>query len=113
MVLGERTAELVKDHYSLVELDCIAVKGKTKGIKIFTIVNANGIDRSYLKSHESFIKAYRSQDWNLANNYIKNLNGAFKGELDEYYSMMKERIVELSASKLPKDWDGVYRATSK
>jgi adenylate cyclase len=113
MVLGERTAELIKDEYSLAELDCIAVKGKTKGVKIFTIVDGNGVNKTYLKTHIDFIKAYRRQDWNLALKYIKTLENAFKGELNEYYHMMEERIEELRNSNLPKDWDGVYRATSK
>ena len=113
MIIGERTAELVQDQYSLAELDCIAVKGKTKGVKIYTIVNGTGIDRTYLKTHEDFIKNYRRQDWDQALKYIKVLRNAFKGELNEYYAMMEERIDELRNANLPKDWDGVYRATSK
>jgi adenylate cyclase len=113
MILGERTAELVEDAYPLVELDCIAVKGKTKGVKIYTIVNGTGVDRMYLKTHRDFIKAYRNQDWDYAMEYIRSLENAFKGELRDYYMMMEERIAELRISKLPKDWDGVYRATSK
>ena len=113
MILGERTAELVKDVYSLAELDCIAVKGKSKGVKIYTIVNGTGIDRTYLKTHSDFIKKYRKQDWEQALEFIKVLRNAFSGELKEYYEMMEERIAELKIAKLPKDWDGVYRATSK
>ena len=45
MILGERTAELVRDTYTLVELDEIAVKGKTKGVKIFTIINDTDINK--------------------------------------------------------------------
>ena len=113
MVLGERTAELLEGSYPLVELDCLAVKGKTKGVKIFTIVNGTGVDKMYLQTHRDFIKAYRKQDWDYALEYIKTLENAFKGELKEYYKMMEERIEELRNAKLPKNWDGVYRATSK
>jgi len=113
IIIGERTAELLDGEYPLAELDCIAVKGKSKGVRIFTIVNGTGIDRSYLKSHADFIKAYRRQDWEQALTYIKILNGAFKGELNDYYEMMLERIAELKEANLPVDWDGVYRATSK
>ncbi len=113
MIIGERTAELLDGAYPLAELDCIAVKGKTKGVKIYTIVNGTGIDRTYLKSHEDFIKAYRYQDWDRALEYIKVLRNAFGGDLNDYYQMMEERIIELREANLPKDWDGVYRATSK
>jgi adenylate cyclase len=113
MIIGERTAELVREYYSLAELDCIAVKGKTKGVRIFTVVNGTAIDRAYLKTHADFIKQYRYQNWDSALNYLQILRGAFKGELDEYYQMMKERITELRETDLPRNWDGVYRATSK
>ena len=113
LILGERTAELIEGLYPLVELDCIAVKGKTKGVRIFTIVNGTGIDVEYLKIHKKFIKNYRNQYWDNALNDIKSLRNAFKGELNEYYDMMEERIEELRNSNLPSNWDGVYVATSK
>ncbi|NDH07941.1 hypothetical protein EBX93_18850, partial [bacterium] len=100
-------------EYPLAELDCIAVKGKTKGVRIFTIVHGTGIDKSYLKTHSDFVKSYRKQDWDQAIKFTKMLKGAFEGVLDEYYDMMVERIEELRSANLPKDWDGVYRATSK
>jgi len=34
-------------------------------------------------------------------------------ELKDYYEMMKERIQELKLNSLSKDWDTIYRATSK
>jgi adenylate cyclase len=113
MIIGERTAELLDGEYPLAELDCIAVKGKTKGVRIFTIVNGTGIDKTYLKTHADFIKVYRRQEWDQALIYINVLSNAFKGELNEYYAMMQERIEELRHANLPADWDGVYRATSK
>jgi len=113
MIIGERTAELLDGKYPLAELDCIAVKGKTKGVKIYTIVPGTGVNREHLKNHNKFMKAYRYQDWDYAQFYLKNLRGGFNKELDEYYEMMGERIAELRVANLPKDWDGVYRATSK
>jgi adenylate cyclase len=113
MIIGERTAELLNGEYPLAELDCIAVKGKTKGVKIYTIVPGTGVQREHLKNHGKFMKAYRHQDWDNALFYLKNLRGGFNKELDEYYAMMDERIAELRSADLPKDWDGVYRATSK
>ena len=114
LIIGERTAELVKDRFVLVELDEIAVKGKTKGIKIFTVLTkVNGINREYLGVHRNFIKAYRRQDWDSALSAIKSLKSAFNGELNDYYNMMTERIAELRISDLPKHWDGIFRATSK
>jgi adenylate cyclase len=113
IIIGERTAELLDGEYPLAELDCIAVKGKTKGVKIYTIVNGTGVDKAYTKTHDDFIKYYRQQDWERSKQHILYLEGAFKGELREYYKMMLERINELELNPPGKDWDGVYRATSK
>ena len=113
IIIGERTAELLEDAYPLAELDCIAVKGKTKGVKIYTIVDGTGANKAYLKTHADFIRHYRNQDWDTAKQHILYLEGAFKGELREYYKMMLERIEELQANPPGAEWDGVYRATSK
>jgi adenylate cyclase len=113
MIIGERTAELLDGEYTLAELDCIAVKGKTKGVKIYTIVNGTGVDNAYIKTHADFIRYYRMQDWERSKEHILYLENAFKGELREYYKMMLERINELEMNPPGKDWDGVYRADSK
>ena len=114
LIIGEVTADHVKDRFVLAELDEIAVKGKTKGVKVYTILsNATGINREYVGIHRNFIKAYRRQDWDSALSCIKVLKVAFNGELTDYYDMMAERIEELKQANLPLDWDGVYRATSK
>jgi adenylate cyclase len=113
MIIGERTAELLDGEYTLAELDCIAVKGKTKGVKIYTIVNGTGVDSAYIKTHADFIRYYRMQDWGRSKEHILYLESAFKGELREYYKMMLERINELELNPPGKDWDGVYRADSK
>jgi adenylate cyclase len=113
IILGQRTAELVKDDYLLIELDEIAVKGKSEGVRIFTIVEDKQINRIYSRNHVSFLQHYRKQEWEQALDLIKVLETAFKGELAYYYHMMQERIEELKSAKLPTDWDGIYRATSK
>ena len=37
IILGPETARQVKGSYNVVELDCIAVKGKKEGVKIYTL----------------------------------------------------------------------------
>jgi len=38
IVLGSQTAEQIKDEYFVLELDCIAVKGKKLGVNVFTVL---------------------------------------------------------------------------
>jgi adenylate cyclase len=51
IVLGPHTAEAVASKYSVVELDCIAVKGKKEGVKIYTL--APGTEQ-----HQQFLDLY-------------------------------------------------------
>ena len=43
----------------------------------------------------------------------KEIMGQFDGKMDHYYELWLERIEEMRNANLPKDWDGVFRATSK
>jgi adenylate cyclase len=113
MIIGQKTYELVKDEYLCLELDCLAVKGKTLGVNIYTVVPKTALNRAYSKTHSDFIKLYREQNWIAIDEYYKTLKSAFDGEMSEYYDMMMERINEFKKNPLPSDWDGVYRATSK
>jgi adenylate cyclase len=101
LVLGSRTAELVRDEYAVVELDCIAVKGKQEGVKIYTL----GCET---EKHKQFLKFYYSGEWKNALILLENLKNNAP-ELKKYYSMMTERLEE----GVPADWSGTYKATSK
>lgn len=103
MVLGHQTAELVKDTYSVVELDTIAVKGKTEGVKIFTV------GTTIAHKHSEFLKEYYRGNWKRATEWALELTEDKKVTVKDYYHKMIERMDE----GLPAQWDGVYRATSK
>jgi adenylate cyclase len=104
MVLGARTAELVKDVYDVIEMDCIAVKGKNEGVKIYTI----GKTVKYM--HDEFLKEYYRGNWAKAEGWIKEILSAGDDvTITAYYYAMLERIQE----GLPANWGGTYRATSK
>jgi len=113
MVIGPQTYEYVKDEYLCLELDCLAVKGKTKGVNIYTIVNKNGLNIAASRSHAEFLMHYREQNWDKALEYIPYIEQAFEGDMIEYYEMMKERVEDYKKNPLSKDWDGVYRTNSK
>ena len=110
LVVGPQTAELVRDVYQVVELDLIAVKGKTEPARIYTIFDVD--DGAGELLHKKFLDFYRQGNWDAALNLIKDLKRCWNEELNAYYSMMEERIHNLRSKKLL-DWDGIYRATSK
>ena len=115
IIIGPRTYEHVKDNYQCFELDCIAVKGKKEGVRIYTVLEHElGVveKKSIIAMHHALLQNYRIQKWDeailLAESLIKH-----NKELKKYYEMMIERINELRNQNLDSNWDGVYRATSK
>jgi adenylate cyclase len=118
IVLGQKTAQYVLDEFFVLELDSIAVKGKTQGVNIYTVLDtsiSSDIER-YNKAkvqHELMLRSYRNQNWDSALDLINQLMTEFDGQMKHYYEMMIDRIGELREIKLPVDWDGIHRATSK
>jgi hypothetical protein len=87
----------------VVELDTIAVKGKTIGVKVYTV----GQTVEYM--HQEYLKEYYRGDWPRAIKWAKKLVNNDSVTVKDYYGLMIERMEE----GLPANWDGVYRATSK
>jgi adenylate cyclase len=116
IVLGPKTAQLVKDEYFVLELDCIAVKGKKEGVTIYTVLGRNNeinLDKGDVQMHEAMLVLYRQQRFDQAIKFCQDLKGRFAGEMDQYYDAWIERCEEMKHVELPTDWDSVYRAVSK
>lgn len=110
IIIGPKTAEYVREAYQVVELDLLAVKGKTEPAQIFTVLEEfNEGDSKY---HNEFLKAYRAGKWDTAYKLATDMRHGWNGELTQYYEAMRARIHEFKLSP-PKNWDGIYRATSK
>jgi adenylate cyclase len=107
LIVGPQTAELVGDVYQVVELDLIAVKGKTEPARIYTVLQFNDVAGEL--QHKKFLELYRSGKWEVAKKYASDLKDCWRGELNDYYDMMLERMHVTP----PVNFDGVYRATSK
>jgi adenylate cyclase len=101
IVLGSRTAELIQDTYSVAELDCIAVKGKKEGVKIYTLAPDT-------EQHQQFLDLYYAGEWKKALTIIPLCKNV-ASELEHYYDAMAERL----AQGCPSNWTGTYIATSK
>lgn len=101
IVLGPETAKQVQDEYPVFEMDCIAVKGKKEGVRIFTLSKQT-------QAQNVFLYWYYEGMWKdalrIAKQEVKN-----NKEMSHYYELMVERLEEGK----PNDWHGTYVATSK
>ena len=109
IIIGPKTAEYVRNQYQVIELDLIAVKGKTEPARIYTVVQKK--DTAAERAHVRFLDAYRSGEWGRAMSMAYEMGPLWKGELKGYYEAMLERMNTMKEA--PANWDGIYRATSK
>ena len=114
ILLGPKTAEAIKDDYTILELDNIAVKGKTVGVQIYTVIDSKSATTLAAQKHHEVMHAkYRDQDFEAVMAYCKSLQSEFGGVMKDYYEMWSQRCEDLMQQDLPVNWDGVFRATSK
>jgi adenylate cyclase len=118
IIISEFTNSRINDQFFTIELDQIAVKGKSVGVTIFTVfynpdvtVAADWITAR--EHHDLMLSHYRRQEWDKAVELCGQLTGEFDGKMDEYYGIWQERIAEMRSRDLPKDWDGIFRAQTK
>jgi adenylate cyclase len=112
LLVGGATVEQCQDDFFFLKIDDLAVKGKTVGIPIYTVIEHH-CDKEQKAQHDTMHDLYRSQKFNDAIHQCVELKGAFGGQLDAYYDMWIERCEFQKTQKLPKDWNGVFIATTK
>ena len=120
ILFGQETAKGLSDRYTVLELDDIAVKGKTEPVKIYTVLDPEEIGydvipalEQYVNLHSKLRENYKKQDWKFCTDAIAELRGKFAGTLDSYYDIITDRIEDYKNNPPPRDWDGVYVATTK
>jgi len=112
MVLGENSY-LQDSPYQIIEIDKIAVKGKSSAETIFTCFELETkFTEEFMDKHKLFLEKYRTQQWIpaslLADELISSSN-----QLELYYGHMKARIDEYKINPPSSDWKGVYVAQNK
>jgi len=112
MILGENT--YINDSpFTIIEIDKIAVKGKSNAETIYTCLKPeNKWTEELMEKHKAFLSKYRNQSWESANLLIDELISS-PNELNLYYKHMKARIEEYITNPPSANWEGVYVATNK
>ena len=114
LLVGGATVEQCGDDFFFLKVDDLAVKGKTVGVAIYTVLDDVAADYHVSKKiHNAMHGAYRSQNFSTAISMCKQLRDQFDGRLTGYYDMWIERCEFQLTQKLPADWNGVFIATSK
>jgi len=119
LLVGESTYDLTKNDFFYLKVDELAVKGKTIGIRIYTVLsemdwmmkNTNwGMAEN---QHERMHEYYSNQQFDHAIRLCNDLMNEFDGKMRNYYTMWIERCEFMKTQPLDKDWNGVFIATTK
>lgn len=117
LLVGENTVKQCGDNFLFLKVDDLAVKGKSVGIGIYTVLSTIG-DATLRqvraqREHNEMHSLYRAQKFDEAIALCEELKLEFDGKMIDYYTMWIERCEFQKTQKLPADWDGVFIAQSK
>jgi adenylate cyclase len=114
LIVGPETYCKTEKDFFYLKLDDLAVKGKTVGLDIYTVLDLNSIEHSNSKEiHNAMHQDYQKQKFDEAIVKCKILKGKFDSQMDNYYKMWIERCEFMKTQTLPKEWNGVFIATTK
>ena len=115
LLVGEETVNRCNsEKFLFLKVDDLAVKGKTVGVGIHTVLDLN--KDKYLKPiemHKAMYMNYQKQNFDKAIKICNDLMECFEGQMKGYYTMWIERCEYMKTQELPKDWNGVFIATTK
>ena len=117
LLVGETTHDATQDDFFYLKVDDLQVKGKTVGLRIYTVLDKHGINLPAYQQgqsvHNVMHDKYLRQDFAGAIETCRALKGQFDSQMDAYYDMWIERCEYMKTQPLPEDWNGVFIAATK
>ncbi|MGE0258501.1 MAG: CHASE2 domain-containing protein [Alphaproteobacteria bacterium] len=111
-IIGEDTAARLDDP-DLIEVDVVAVKGKTQPSRIYTLPPEPVAAQDALRQHQALLSAYRHQEWSTALSLLNSGSLAVLRYLAPVYDLYKRRIAQFQTEPPPPNWDGVFALQEK
>jgi adenylate cyclase len=116
-VVSEATLRRSTRKFPALELDVVAVKGRTRSSRVYTFLELLGPEPKSLdglqRKHGEFLAAYRGRHWDEAERLLAECREIGTPRLATYYSLMAARIVTLRHAPPPPGWDGSFAMTEK
>jgi class 3 adenylate cyclase len=116
IVINETTRVLAPEFAAL-ELDLIAVKGKSEAVTIYGLLGgpeaAETSDfQAFARQHQEMLAAYRNQRWQEARELMEAC-AALDPSLNKLYDVYRDRIGQYERTPPGRNWDGVFVALTK
>ena len=119
IIIGSRTAERAQEQFAILELDLVAVKGKTEAQSIYALLGRQEISndvhfQELRKLYSTMLYCYRSRDWEGALEAIELCQSAEHDfGLSGLFGLYRTRIEAFRQSAPPADWAGIFVAETK
>jgi adenylate cyclase len=116
ILIGENTAELVRNAFLLREIDLARVVGREQPVRIYELLAkaGTGLPREQEKAFGAYaagLEAYRQQRWRDALGLFEEALGLWRG--DGPSRVMAGRCQAYQKTPPPESWDGVFEALYK
>jgi adenylate cyclase len=108
LMIGGETAEYLADP-ALIELDLVAVEGKTEAGCIYTLPSERIVEDQFIDQHSALLGAYRRQDWATATRLLDDFRLGAARFLAPVYDLYRHRIAQFQIEAPPADWRGCSR----
>ena len=112
LLISESLHQKVKDEVDCRLIDTVAVKGKTKGVRIYTVKKRlSEEEKKAWTLHNTAMESYYRRDFDEAIGYFQNAQKIFP---DDYASqLIIDRCRQFKVTPPPENWDGVEIMTEK
>jgi adenylate cyclase len=109
-LVSEAIVGRVQGEFVFRYVDRVAVKGKTKGVKVYELLGRSGFDGPKLavaRTYERALESYFARDFARARELVAPQLG------DGPSATLSERCLHCEMNPPPPEWDGVFVATVK
>lgn len=116
ILLSEFTHELVKEKIFARELDLIVVKGKTRPVKIYELID-DEVDRvrddkkKLVELYCTGISKYRDREWRIAAEFFERALSIDSSDYPSEMYLERSKVYEIEPP--PADWNGVFVMQTK
>jgi class 3 adenylate cyclase/HAMP domain-containing protein len=112
LIIAETLFPYIEDQLPWRLLDTVAVKGKKRGVRIYTVHRQlNKVEERAWKRHNDAMESYYQRDFAAAIEGFESVLGLVPDDVNA--KMLIERCRRFKVTPPPSDWDGVEVMTSK
>jgi adenylate cyclase len=119
IIIGSKTAEKATEKFATLEIELVAVKGKSEPETIYALLGAQEMAgdihfQEFRKLYSTMLYCYRSRDWEGALEALELCQAAEHNfGLGDMLNLYRARIESFRETAPPADWTGIFFAETK